>query len=264
AAAAPIGQDLAALLLGLPTGGEFDQESQGAYRQDYIAFYVGDDWRIRRNLTINLGLRYDHDFPTTERYNRNVNGFNFGANPIQSAAQAAYALHPIPEVPVSRFAPPGGLTYASAADPYIYNTASHLFSPRVGFAWTPAGPDGKTTIRGGFAMFEFPQDITTSVMNQTGYSLITPITATQNNYVSPYATLSNPFPNGLQGPQGLSTTTALGTSVAFDNQHVLNPYSVRWDFDVQRQFGSNFMVELGYEGNHAVHLGENQNINYLP
>lgn len=263
-AAAPIGQDLAALLLGLPTGGEFDQLSQAAYRQDYIAFFVQDDWRILRNLTLNLGLRYDQDFPTTERYNRNVNGFDFGANPIQSAAQAAYAAHPIPEIPASQFAAPGGLTFASAGNPDIYHTASHLFSPRVGFAWTPGGADGKTVLRGGFGMFAFPNDITTSVLNQTGYSLITPLTPTQSNYLSPYATLANPFPSGLQGTQPLNTTTALGTSVSFDNQHLLNPYSIRWDFDVQRQLGSNFVVELGYEGNHAVHLGENQNINYLP
>jgi hypothetical protein len=265
AAAAPIGDDLAALLLGLPTSGEFDQESQGAYRQDYIGLYIEDDWRIRRNLTFNLGLRYDQDFPTTERYNRNVNGFGYTSpNPIQAAAQAAYAQHPIPEVPVSQFATPGGLTFASPSNPDIYHVNSHLLSPRVGFAWTPGGADGKTTVRGGFAMFEFPQDITTSVMNQTGYSIISPITPTQNNYLSPYATLANPFPNGLQAPQALNATTALGTSIASDNQHLLNPYSVRWDFDVQHQFGSNFMVELGYEGNHGVHLGDNRALNYTP
>lgn len=263
AAAAPIGDDLAALLLGLPTGGEFDQESEGAYRQDYMGLYVQDDWRIRRNLTINLGLRYDQDFPTTERYNRNVNGFLFNSpNPIQPAAQAAYAAHPIPQVPASQFATPGGLTYASANNPDIYHIGSHIFSPRIGFAWTPKG--GNTSIRGGFAMFEFPQDITTSVMNQTGYNLVTPLTPTQNNYLSPYATLANPFPNGLQGQQVLNATTALGTSVSADNPNVLNPYSVRWDFDVEHQFGPNFIVEVGYEGNHAVHLTDNQNINSIP
>ncbi len=76
--------------------------------------------------------------------------------------------------------------------------------------------------------------------------------------------MTNPFPQGLQPPQPLNATTALGTSVASDNPHLLNAYSVRWDFDVQHQFGSNLIVELGYEGNHGVHLGENQNLNYTP
>ncbi len=100
APSAPLGQELAAFLLGLPTGGQFDQNAQGTYNQDYIAFFVQDDWRVRSNLTVNLGLRYDQDFPITERYNRNVNGFAFtAANPIQAAAQAAYARNPIRRFP---------------------------------------------------------------------------------------------------------------------------------------------------------------------
>ena len=128
-------------------------------------------------------------------------------------------------MPPNQFSTPGGLTFASPSHPNIYNIASHTVGPRAGFAWTPAS--GKTVIRGGFGIFEFPNDITTSVLNQTGYSLITPVTPTLTNYFSPFANLSNPFPAGLQGPQALNTTTALGTSVSYDNPHLRNPYMMR-------------------------------------
>src|SRR5439155_8824177 len=67
--APPLGQDMAAFLLGLPTSGSFDLNTQSTTQSMYYAFFVQDDWRARRNLTINAGLRFDHDTPTTERFN---------------------------------------------------------------------------------------------------------------------------------------------------------------------------------------------------
>ena len=64
------------------------------------------------------------------------------------------------------------MTFAGPGNPDIYHVNSHLVSPRVGVSWSP---DGKTTVRGGFAMFSVPQNITTSVMNQTGYSVISSV-----------------------------------------------------------------------------------------
>ena len=83
--AAPIGQGLASFLLGLPSGGQISVNGSVAQQSKSTAFYVQDDWRVRRNLTLNIGLRYDFDSPLTERYNRSVRGFDFTkANPIAS------------------------------------------------------------------------------------------------------------------------------------------------------------------------------------
>ncbi len=263
AAASPLGQSLAALLLGLPTGGEFDKNSEGVYRQDYAALYFADDWRVLSNLTLSLGLRYDHDFPTTERLNRNVNGFALNsANPIQAAAQAAYTKSPVPQIPVASFATPGGLSYATTGDRAIYHDRSHIFSPRLGFAWTPVKSQPRTVLRGGFGIFTYPVPITG--INQAGLSLVTPVTATLNSYTSPYATLTNPFPGGLQQPVPLNMTTALGTRVSFTNPNLLNPYTLLWNLDVVHQFAASLVVEAGYQGSHTNHLLENRQLDSTP
>src|SRR5215472_7550210 len=94
-ASSPFGQDLAAFLMGLPASGNIDLNSQSTARARYLALFVNDDWRLRTNLTLNFGLRWEHDFPGTERFNRAVNRFDpTAANPISAAAAAAYAANP--------------------------------------------------------------------------------------------------------------------------------------------------------------------------
>src|SRR5206468_2446215 len=93
---APFGQDFAAFMLGLPTGGSYDINAFRTNQAKYLSLFVHDDWRVRPNLTLNMGIRYEHDFPTTERFNRSVNGFDASVpSPISAAALSAYAKSPI-------------------------------------------------------------------------------------------------------------------------------------------------------------------------
>jgi len=217
---------------------------------------VQDDWRVSRGLTLNLGLRWEHEGPTTERFARTANGFDpVSANPISAAAAAAYALHPVAQIPVGQFKAVGGLTFANPGNPAAYHTRSGPFSPRVGFAWVPKVFSNKVVIRGGFAVFVTPIGISNSLgLNQEGFSQITQFVATNNNYLSPASTLTNPFPNGILAPGGGNIATFLGQQVKFFNPHVLNPYSMRWNFGVQRQLPGQLVLEVVYIGSHAVHM----------
>jgi hypothetical protein len=89
--AAPFGQDFAAFMLGLPTAGTFNLSSRGTFTENYYALFINDDWRVKNNLTLNIGIRFDRDLPYGEKLGRTVNGFDFGAtSPISDAAIAAF------------------------------------------------------------------------------------------------------------------------------------------------------------------------------
>jgi hypothetical protein len=264
-AAAPLGQELAAMLLGLPTSGSFDLNSTQTSQAKYFALFVQDDVRVSTSLTLNLGLRYERDLPTVERFNRSVNGFNATAtSPISTQALAAYAKNPVPEVPASQFKTVGGLLFASPDNRDLYQTGAHNFSPRFGFAWTPKKLNGKTVIRGGTGVFF--DSIGRAGVIQTGFSQTTQLVASKNGFLTPYSTLSNPFPDGLTAPPGstLGLATYLGQGVSFTNSHVTNAYSMRWNVDIQHQLPGHVVLELGYVGNHGVHIPISENLDVIP
>ncbi len=263
--AAPLGQEMASFLLGLPTGGQYDVASFRTNQSSYAAFFIHDDWKVRRNLTLNLGLRYEKEMSTTERYDRQLVGFDAASpNSVTARAKQAYAASPLPELPAAQFNPTGGVLFATPSKRSPTSTSSQLFSPRFGFAWVPQALGGKTSIRGGVGIFFFTNGLLASV--QPGYFQSTPFVATLDSYLTPAATLSNPFPDGIRTPVGnrLGLDTFLGQAVNFYNPGLANPYSLRWNFTVQREVARNVIVEGGYMGNHAVRLAANRSQNWIP
>jgi hypothetical protein len=259
------GQDLAQFLLGVPSGGSLDLNTQTTVQTNYLGMFINDDWRVKNNLTLNLGVRFDHDFPETERYNRSVNGFDPAANNgIAAAAAAAYAANPQPQLPAASFKALGGVTFASAGSPQIYHSNSKIFSPRIGFAWTPHLFDDKTVIRGGVGVLVDP--IQLPGPNSPGFSQQTPV-PTVTPLLTPYpATLSNPFPNGFLRASGssLGAATFLGSGITFVNPNTVNPYNIRWELSIQRQLPANMVLEVAYIGSHSVHEYISTNLDYIP
>jgi hypothetical protein len=260
------GQDLASFLLGLPTAGSFDINTSSSLYSYYFAGFVQDDWRVTRSLTLNLGLRFDHETPYSEKYGRTVNGFDAAStNPLAAAAIAAYNLKPVAQIPVGSFLVPGGLTFAGSNDRAAYRIKSHPVSPRFGFAWSPAAFHNKTVIRGGFGMFVSPIVIsnlsangtysTNPIINQEGFSATTSFTI-PGGIVTPTNGLSDPFPSGFLAPAGSSKglATFAGQTIQFLNPNMENPYSLRWNFDIQHNLTPSLLIEAVYIGNHALHL----------
>src|SRR6185369_15166731 len=98
-ASANAGSSTAEFLLGTPTSGSADINVYPAYVEKYFSVYVQDDWKLSDRVTLNLGLRMEHEGPATDRYDNGVTGIDLSAaSPIESAVQANYAKSPIPEL----------------------------------------------------------------------------------------------------------------------------------------------------------------------
>ena len=250
-AGAPIGQGLASLLLGYPTGGRVNVNASRAQQSTYSALYFHDDWKLTRKLTLNLGIRYEFESAMTERYNRSIRSFDFStANPIQGAALANYSKAPIPEVPVSQFRTNGGLTFTgvNGLPRGVYDPDRNNFAPRIGLAYEISK---RTVVRAGYGVFFDPTGADQRDVNQGGFNQPTNVIPSNDNGLTFSATLSNPFPNGIDSPAGAAggLRTFLGRAVTYFTPRGTNPYMQRWSFSVQHELPGRFLVDTTYVGN---------------
>jgi hypothetical protein len=261
--AAPIGQDLAAMLLGIPAG-SMDVATSSALQNQYVALYLQDDWKVTRKLTLNVGLRYEIETPVTERYNRLLAGFDsMTTNPIAAQAQANYARNPIPELPVSAFRVLGGATWVGPNDRSPYFGPWHNLLPRAGFAYQLAP---KTILRAGYGIYYNTLGVNTILPLQTGFAQSTPIQASLDNGQTYLASTANPFPTGLITPRGTSggLETNLGQSLSPYYRDMKPGYSQRWSFGIQQVLPGQFLVDTSYVANRGTRLDVTREINATP
>jgi len=267
-----VGSNMAAFLLGLPNGGNFPRNANGLFSQHFYAFYVQNDWRVTPRLTLNMGLRWDYETPVTERYNRLTSYYDLTAlNPISDSAQAAYAkilasnannavVQQLAQmVPASAFKVYGNLQFAgvNGRQRSTVNGDFKEFQPRVGFAYRLRP---HTVLRGGVGKFV---QASYETGWQNGYSRSTSFIATQDNYLTPYDTLSNPFQGGILAPTGssLGPLTNLGQGVNSYNQDPGRMHSWEYSLHLQQEYKS-WLFELGYTHNktYGIYWGFNQNL----
>ncbi len=254
--AAPIGQGLASMLLGLPTGGYVNVNASRAEQSTFWAAYLHDDWRVTRRLSLNVGMRWEYEGPTTERFNRCVRMFDFLAeSPIAAAARANYAQKPLPELPVEQFHLKGGLRFAGVdGQPRgLWRPDRNNLVPRFGVAYKLAN---SAMVRAGYGIFFDLVGIDRQDVNQGGFSQATNIIPSLDNGQTYRATLANPFPDGIQTPPGASQglATYLGRSVSFFNPDLLNPYMQRWSLTLERQLPGQIVTGVSYVGNRGTKL----------
>lgn len=255
-------QDVASFLLGYPTGGSIELNAARLNDSWYHGIFVQDDWKVSSRLTLNLGLRYDYEGPTTDAENRNVRGFDPAATlSITSAAEAAYAARP-DLTPASAWRARGGVTFASDGNRGFWNGDKNNLQPRLGFAYKW---NDKTVIRGGTGVYTSPFVI--AGVNQIGYSQTTPFTASQDRGLTFQSTLSNPYPLGVLRPAGnsLGPNTFLGQSLnRFAPLDRRNGQLLRYLVNVQRELPGQWLLEAGYVGSRGYDLTTDLELNNVP
>lgn len=237
------GAGLATFLLGFPSSGNVGNVNLVAGQQLYPAVFANDDWHVTPKLTLNIGLRWEHSGPWTERFDRQ----SF-FNPHQpNAVLAAQGINVAGNI---------GLVN-SPDDSYrssIYPNWGQL-APRAGFAYQITS---KTVFRGGYGIFWLPNDVAfnTSPNNDPLNTLSTNITPTVFTGV-PVTTISNPFPNGIAPVPGRSPNyqqILLGRGPTSSQLGNTYGYAQQWNADIQRQFGNGFLLEVAYGGAKGTHL----------
>jgi hypothetical protein len=256
------GQQLAAMMLGQPTGGFIDRTASRANQSLYHAGFVQDDWKVSRRLTLNLGLRYEYEGPITERFDRNIRGFDTTlTSPIEEAARRAYAASPVPEVGAADFRVKGGLTFLDRDHRGFWNADKNNFQPRVGFAFQ-AGD--KTVIRGGWGIYSMPVVMENAILGgngvspfqQQGFSQSTNIVPTLDGGLTFRANLTDPFTDGVLDPPGssLGAATFLGRDINFVPQDRKNAQNMRWSAGFQRELPGKWVFEAAYVGTRGYDL----------
>ena len=257
------GQDIAALLLGQPTGGSIDRNAERLNSTLYHGVFIQDDWKVSPRLTVNLGLRYELEAATTEADNRNVRGFDPNAPiNIAAAAKTQYAVAPIAELPASAFDPKGGLVFASDSNRGFWNTDGNNIQPRVGFAFSL---NDKTVLRGGTGIYAVPLII--SGILQPGFSQSTSLVPSDNLGLTFNANLANPFPAGVLTPAGASAgaNTGLGQTVGrFIPLDMKNPQNARYSIGVQRELPSQWLLDVAFTGSRGWDQTTDLDLNPTP
>ena len=265
-----------------------DGETNRHFRSKSAGLFAQDDWKVRPNLTINAGVRWDWDGPLYEQ-NGLLSNF-YPADYKYNLATDTFETLPNGE--------PGiGLVVAGNNKAFGFKNVSNstltgrqwMFVPRIGFAWTPSRMKN-FVVRGGFGMFadrgEYFSELSASaglgisgpfsVTTQEPFTNIVDSTCASTGCLTsgPFAPASlKPPPSNLSGvaalvhnmsqlsgcPAPVSPTCAPTGAPQFDflfgGYDPTNklPYSEDWSLDLQWQPKNNLVLTMAYIGNHGVH-----------
>lgn len=230
------GNAMADFFIGAPSFFSSTREREN-HRSAFFGAFFNDDYRVTRKLTLNLGLRYHYESPTTEK-----NGYS-------STFVPGFQSTVFPDAPLGMF---------FAGDPgrnkALFRPDKNNLGPRFGFAWDPKG-DGRTSIRGGYGIFFQSQ-----LNGVSEYiSLNQPFLPTF--YLSTVNSFSDPLKGYVGGvvPGDPVETFNPETGEAVFNLPVSmlgavpdqlpNPYVQQYSLSIQRQLPKAFLLDVAYVGN---------------
>jgi hypothetical protein len=238
--AATAGNGIATFLMGLPTGGQISEDPSLAASQKYYAWYLQDDWKIFRKLTLNLGFRWEYQTPWTDRFDQL--GF-FDPDFTDPLTKQKGLL---------RF------TGRDGNPRYQTNPDRNNFQPRVGLAWSFRR---NMVMRAGYGIFYFPgsggvgagaSDLGSGFLAQTPIFLGPPVAAP--NTPPPGASLARPFEAGFFRAPFDGVGGTIGTAF----REWVTPYNQQWNFSLQRVFGKGLLIETAYTGSRGQRIWINR------
>ena len=191
------------------------------YRRWYFATYLQDDYKVRRNLTLNLGLRYEFATVPTETMDRISN----------------YRYQIVNDQPILEDTPQLGSPF--------YASRWGNIAPRVGFVWDPTG-DGKMAVRSGFGVYYDQIDVEFRAF-----------TASNAPFFRLLEVQSPSFPKGFSGLAGTAGTPA-PQSIDFE---IDTPTRMTWNVSVERQLLSKVAISAAYVGSQGHHLSRRHDLN---
>jgi len=223
------GYDFADFLLGLPqqTSEQFGQNNH--FRGNFWDLYVQDEWKIRGNLTLNLGVRYEYVSPLVEINNRIA---NLDLSPgVLNPALGTPAVIPI--LP-GQAGPNYGNLPSSLLRPDRNN-----FAPRIGFAWKPFS---KTVVRGGYGI-NYNTGAYQNIVQQLAFQPPFSTTATDIQTAPGDLTLQNGFPEQA----GITNNYAVNPNYRLGYVQIRN-------LDIQQQIRPTLLLNLDYTGTKGTNL----------
>ncbi|MGB8010850.1 MAG: carboxypeptidase regulatory-like domain-containing protein [Terriglobales bacterium] len=270
-----------------------DNYSQGSAQSEAIRTFsiypfVQDSWKIRPNVTLNYGLRWEFNTPPTD-VSGHVETFRPGQNstvyPCQlSAASVSYFenLGVTDPTCANTGTNPTGLVVPGDKGVPAGLTSSyyHAFAPRIGLSYSPNadggllgalfGNNGKTSIRSGWGMFYNP--IEQLVLAQFGAEPPFGGSSYLNNvfFNTPFVhsdgtgTAPNPYGGVLTPKPGQPVDLSVFRPMLFYGEfqpHLKAQYTIQYNFTVQRQLTNSMMLQVGYVGSEGHHLLVGRDIN---
>jgi hypothetical protein len=237
------GLSLADFMLGIVSGGFLQGNPVYDYdNHDYVGAYVQDDWRIRNNLSLNLGVRWEPFVPLR-------NTFGWVSHFDRSRFDRGLKSQVYPQAPAGLIFP-GDEGYPGKATTH---GKLAMFAPRIGAIWTPG--DGNTSIRAAWGVFYDAPHLffNTRFANNPPWGAQITIPNPAGGWADPYLNYpgGNPFP-ALNTNWQTAAFPAFGVYV--NSPIEMEPTALQqWNVSAQRQFGE-WLIAASYLGNHSSHL----------
>jgi len=256
------GHQFASFLLGVPNGVTLRNTLiPYYYRWNAGAAFIQNDWKVRPNLTLNLGLRYSLELPRTEKYDHQAVFLPELAKSYPLATPMTLATG---ETVSSALVPPFAFCGKGGRSRYLYPADYLAFEPRFGFAWSPSLVGQRFVVRGGYGLSHVPP--TGNARIPTPDFGVTQALSSTSGGVDPNYVMrlgSNPpllvpqtpdqalnvTPDGINY---LGSVNYQGVGFAVSN-NVQTPYSQNWNLTVTWSVRDT-VIETAYVGNRGAHL----------